>query len=118
MAQPKRPKSGGGRKPRLASLLEHTLAEYFRSQLDLPGLVSISHVEVAPNFQAATIWLSIFAADENEVLRILLRSRGSMRKELTRVLSTKYIPQLTFKFDPSEAHAQRISELINEFDEE
>jgi ribosome-binding factor A len=108
--------AGGGRMPRLASLLTQQLSEYFQRELDLPGLVSISHVDVAPNFQSATVWLSIYGAEETEVISRIIKARKDIRYQLTRILATKYIPVLRFKADPSEAHAQRISEIIDDFE--
>jgi ribosome-binding factor A len=109
--------AGAKRKPRLASLLEHSLAEYFKTELELPGLVSIAQVEVAANMQFATVWLSVYGASEEDVLEILRHAAGDLRQHLTKRLSSRYIPQLQFKIDPSEAHAQKITETLNDLNE-
>lgn len=108
---------GSGRTPRLASLLKHQLAEYFKTEMELPGLVSISFVDVSPNMQSATVWLSVYAADENEVLESLKRATGAMRRQLTKTIKTKYIPMLRFKIDASQEHVQNISEALKNLDE-
>lgn len=115
---PQAPRKSSGRKPRLASLLEHKLAEYFKTEMDLPGLISISFVEVAPNMQHATVWLSIYGADPDEVLVSLKRETGKIRKYMIKQISTKYIPQLTYRIDVSQEHAQTISEALKELEDE
>lgn len=108
---------GSGRTPRLSSLLSRKVAEYFKAEMDLPGLVSISFVDVSPNMQSATVWLSIYAADEDEVMQKLKAEKGPMRRYLTKELRTKYIPMLKFKIDSSQEHAQNISEALKSLDE-
>jgi len=87
-----------------------------RVEMDLPGIVSISQIEAAPNMQSATVWLSIYGADEEEILKTMKSETRSLRKYLTDRLRAKYIPQLRFKSDPSEAHAQKISEALRDLD--
>src|SRR3990167_6753606 len=99
----------GGRRQRLSSLLAHKLSEYFKTEMELPGLVSISGIDTAPNMQFATVWLSIYGADESEVLEKLIKESGRLRKYLTESLVTKYTPKLSFKVDHFEQHADDIS---------
>ena len=114
----KAPKSGGSRSNRLASLLEQLISSYFTQEMDFPGLVSISNIDVAPNMQSAQVWLSIYGAPEDEVLRMVLKERKAIHSYITRQIVSKYTPQLKFKVDPSEGHAQRIGEALRELEEE
>lgn len=111
---PNKVKREGGRTPRIVSLLEHKISDYFQQEMELPGLVSISGVDAAANMYSATIWLSIYGADEQEVLKMLSKETGKIRKYLGRHLVTRYVPQLRFKSDPSQAHAQAIAEKLKD----
>ena len=102
----------GTRKYRLSSLLAHGLSEYFKTEMELPGLVSISGVDVAPNMQVATIWLSVYGADEDEVLDKIRKESRRLRAYLIRSLSTRYTPVLTFRIDYSQQHADDISRAL------
>ncbi len=103
---------GAGRKPRLSSLLEHLVADYIKMEMELPGIVSISHIDVASNMQFATIWISVYGADEDEVRKTLIKERYAIRKYLTEKVVSKYMPELRFKIDPSESHADIISRRL------
>lgn len=108
---------GPGRKPRLASLLERAISEYFKTEMDLPGIVSISYIDVAPNMQFATVWLSVYGADEEEILARLDREGAQMRRLFAKKFVSKYIPQLRFKTDPSQSHADIIARRLKDLKE-
>ena len=106
------------RTPKLASLLSHKISQYFKIEMDLPGLVSISAIETAPNMQSAVVWISIYGASEDEVLKMLRKEVPYLRKYLAKNISTRYIPKISFRADHSEAHAQHIGELMRDLNKE
>lgn len=104
------------RSAKLSSLLTQKLSEYMRTEMELPGIVSISHIDVAPNMQSATVWISIYGADEEKVLQIFKGEKNRLRSYLTKELVSKYTPKLRFKVDPSEEHADKISRKLKELE--
>ena len=71
---------------------------------DLKGLVSVTEADVAPDLKSAKIYVSIYAKSEEEKLRsfaVLNENAGYIRHELSRVMTMRTVPALTFRMDGS-----------------
>ncbi len=82
---------------------------------DLKGLISVTEVDAAPDFKTAKVYVSIYAASEEEKKRsfsILRENAGLMRHELAKVMRMRTVPSLTFLEDRSMAYGSHMDELF------
>jgi ribosome-binding factor A len=83
----------------------------------LQGL-TITGVRIDRELQYADIYVNALGDDsrEEEIMAALERASGFMRRDLAQKLSLRTVPQLHFHWDPTLAHAERISELLDNLD--
>ena len=82
---------------------------------DLKGLVSVTEADVAPDLKTAKIYVSIYAKSEEEKLRsfaVLNENAGYIRRELSRVMTMRTVPALTFLWDGSMTYGAKMDELF------
>ena len=106
------------RTKKVAELIRHELGRVLTSELDDPriGFVTLTRVEVTPDFRTARAYVSILgsAADERTALRGLNSARGRMRAALGNCLTLRCVPDLTFCVDPGVKHSIRIGSLLSD----
>jgi ribosome-binding factor A len=116
----------GRRLERVADLLREVGADVLRRVKDPSlgdDLVSITHVKVSPDLSTARFLISTLAPEERrpEILAALNRAdraAGFIRHEITRQVSLKRIPQVSFAYDPSLEQGARLLSLISEVSRE
>jgi len=79
-------------------------------------MVTFTEVEVTADLKYATIYYSVLGDDDKKkkVADYLAGIRGRAQTQLGRQLRIKYIPEITFRFDPSIEHGLRIEQLLKE----
>ena len=88
----------GAKAARLADLLRDYLAGWLKR--DYPGrLISVSDIQMSPNGQRATVWLSAFDAPAHEALEDALRHAGRYQHLLHSALDRRFVPELRFVAD-------------------
>ncbi|MBP8867797.1 MAG: 30S ribosome-binding factor RbfA [Propionivibrio sp.] len=104
------------RKDRVSEQVRRELAELIRTELKDPrvGMVSITDVEVTPDYAHAKVWFSTLGGSEQlaPVLEGLQQSAGFLRRELGKRIRIHTTPQLHFVFDPSLERGADLSRLI------
>ena len=104
------------RKDRVSEQVRRELAELIRTELKDPrvGMVSITDVEVTPDYAHAKVWFSTLGGSEQlaPVLEGLQQSAGFLRRELGKRIRIHTTPQLHFIFDPSLERGADLSRLI------
>ena len=84
---------------------------------DLRGLVSVTEADVAPDLKSAKIYVSIYAKSEEEKLRsfaVLNENAGYIRKELSKVMTMRTVPALTFLWDGSMTYGAKMNALFKQ----
>ena len=90
------------------------------SRSDFKGLVSVTEADVAPDLKTAKIYISIYAATEEEKNRtfaIIKESAGYIRHELAQVMRMRTVPALTFLWDGSMTYGAKMDELFRKIHE-
>ena len=104
------------RKDRGSEQVRRELAELIRTELKDPriGMVSITEVEVTPDYAHAKVYFSTLAGSEHlaPVLEGLQQASGFLRRELGKRIRIHTTPQLHFVFDPSLERGADLSRLI------
>ena len=81
----------------------------------LKGLISVTEVDAAPDFKTAKVYVSIYAASDEEKktsLAVLRANAGLVRHELSKVMRMRTVPAITFLEDKSMAYGSHMDELF------
>ncbi|MBN9425031.1 MAG: 30S ribosome-binding factor RbfA [Burkholderiales bacterium] len=110
---------GVSRSVRVTEQVHHELAELVRGELKDPrvGLVTITGVELTPDYAYATVHFSVLPDDEATVANTLAGLRnaaGFLRSQLGRRVRIHTTPQLRFVHDVSTERGIEMSKLIDE----
>jgi len=80
----------------------------------LPSM-SVSDVEVTKDFDVATIFVTALLPDQAvEGVKTLNEMAKEFRRELSKVMSMRRVPELRFKYDDSVDRGERIEALLRE----
>ena len=112
----------GGRAPRVTQQVHHELAELVRTEVKDPrvGMVTITGVEMTPDYAYATVYFSVLPDDEETIshtLAGLQHAAGFLRTQLARRVRIHTTPELRFRHDRSVEHGMTMSRLIDEANE-
>jgi len=107
-----------GRGHRVADQIQKDLSELIRLEVKDPrlGLVTITDVEVTPDYAHAKVFYSVLPDDAEQLKKTadgLAACRGFLRGKLGRMLKIHTTPELHFVRDDSTARAIAMSELID-----
>jgi len=81
------------------------------------GMVTLTGVEVTPDYAYATVYFTVLPDDDETVARTragLARAAGFLRSQLGRRVRIHTTPELRFVHDRSTAHGMEMSQLIDE----
>lgn len=109
------------RTDRIADQIQRDLAMLLQREIKDPrlGMVTISYVKVSKDLGYSDIYLTVLPLgdqDESEVvsqsIAVLNSAAGFLRKELSRGIKLRVMPQLRFHFDESVDRGRRLHSLI------
>jgi len=105
------------RQQRLNVLFREELSELIRSEVRDPrmaGLVSITKVDVSPDLEHATVYVSILSDDEARAatMTALKSAAPYLRRHLLERVRIRRIPALQFVLDHTIEDAARVLELM------
>lgn len=103
---------------RIAEQIRRDLADLIRLEVKDPrvGMVTLTDVEVSADYSNAKVFFTSFAPADQiaETTKALTRAAGFLRRELSRRIKLRSIPQLHFVYDESVARGIRLSQLIDQ----
>jgi len=103
------------RTDRLGTEIQRELAELLREKVKDPrvGMVTVQEVRVSRDLSHAKVYFTCMGDDAKETERLLNRQlSGFLRRELSRRIRARTIPQLHFTYDESIERGQHLSALI------
>ena len=119
----------GYRQGRLGEEIRRIISELLISGIKDPRvaehMISISGVSVTSDGSYATCYVSVlnFSKDEkekkteeNDILAGLNSAKGVMKKEISRQVKVRHIPELIFKIDHSMDYGRHIEEILDTID--
>jgi len=103
------------RQKRVASLIKEELSrlliEGFQSSSS--GLITITRVEMSNDLNSAYVYLSFLGKeDQEDILELLEKKKGILRKSIASRVKLKYNPKLIFCLDKTLEYEERIDALI------
>ena len=106
------------RADRVADLIKMEIADLLLKQVRDPriGSVTITGVKVTDDLRMARVFFVEMGKDacSAEVQAGLGKATGFLRRELSRRLQLRHVPELLFTYDPSFAYGSRIDTLLME----
>lgn len=94
----------------ISTMLEQELAE------KVPGMVTFTQVRLTKDLRYATVYYSVLGKEgaREQVASYLERENRRIRRMVGAGLRMRFIPEFTFKFDPSIEESIRIQQLLDE----
>lgn len=112
---------GSRRQRRVAELIHQEISRLLQQDLRDPrlGFITVTGVDVSPDLKLASVYISLLDDSEAKLtLQGLSSARPYLRRALGESLSLRYVPQLTFKIDPSIEYGQRMETLFAEIEQQ
>jgi ribosome-binding factor A len=112
------------RTERVGEQIRAEVARLLREEVTDPriGLLSVTRVDVAPDLSNARVFWSAFEGPRQPTLEQtaagLVSAAPFLRRQLSRIMSTKRVPELRFEHDPSLAAGAEMLALISELSHE
>ena len=109
-------KRSSGRPQKLGDQIQRELSDLLQRELRDPrvGMVTITSVDVSPDFSHAKIFFTIFEKQKLvETSEGLRRSAGFLRSQLAKRIKLYTTPELRFVYDESVERGDRLSRLID-----
>ncbi len=103
---------------RVNELIRNELSVLIDTRLKDPriedAIVSVTRVKATPDMKYAKVYVSIMGEDEKkqEILSVLDKAKGFLRKQISRVLTTRNTPALIFEIDDSLDYASHIDDIL------
>jgi len=107
-----------GRSDRISSLIRRELAISITREMQDPRaqLASVTAVDLSRDKSTARVFIissQSAPTEQAEVVQVLNKASGFLRKKLAERVHLKRIPKLIFKYDESIEHGSRLSALID-----
>ena len=100
---------------RVADQIQRDVSELIRELKDPRiGMVTISGVDVTPDYAHAKVYFSVLVGDATECEAALNEAAGFLRNGLFKRLAIHTVPTLHFHFDRTTERAADLSALINQ----
>ncbi|MEQ1721862.1 MAG: 30S ribosome-binding factor RbfA [Pseudobdellovibrio sp.] len=110
----------GRRKVRVEKEVQELISNFIIRQLknDLPGVVTVTRVQMPADFRHATVFLTYFSPSEEndkiDVAEILQTWAVDIQDEIAHVLKMRYCPKLTFRNDETVEKILKIEKILAE----
>ncbi|MBW6479136.1 MAG: 30S ribosome-binding factor RbfA [Bacteroidales bacterium] len=107
------------RQKKINKLIQKDLGEIFQREapnLFRRAMITVTQVRVTPDLALAKVYLSIFGADAEEILKLVISHTGEIRKQLGMRIKNqlRQVPQLQFFVDDSLDYIENIEKLLKE----
>lgn len=105
------------RTDRIAQLIQRQLAVLIQQEIkdpSLPGMITLSAVEVSKDLAHAKVYFTIFNGDPQDAEKVLNAAAPCLRSFLAKSLTLRTVPQLHFIHDKSIEYGSRLSKLIDQ----
>ena len=104
---------------RVNELLKREIADVIEKYALNEGgvLVSVTRVHASESLRNATVYVSIYGADEaksEEIIKKLYKLKPEIQHQVSRHVILKYTPRLHFKLDDTAEKADRVMSILKE----
>lgn len=104
------------RQERASSEIQKCLIEIIQTKMNDPRLkkvITLTEVKVSPDFQFCKVKVSSLNLKETkEIVEVLQKSEGFIKKELKDMLDLPYMPKFKFDVDKGTASTLQVEEIL------
>ena len=111
----------GRRKVRVEKEVQEIVSRFIIEQLrgELPGLITVTRVQMPADFRAAQIFVTYFQPDNEaekvpDVAKVLNSWAKDIQDEIAHVLKMRYCPKLTFFNDETTEKILKIEKILSD----
>lgn len=109
----------GRRKARVEKEVQLIISQYLIKNLqpELPGIVTVTRVQMPADFRSAKVFVSCFANEkvkDDEVLEILQHWTRDIQDEINHTLQMRYCPKISFHIDETTENILKIEKILSE----
>ena len=112
----------GSRPERIGEEIRQEIAQLLSREVHDPriGFVTVSRVKVSPDLQQARVYYTVIGDDraKQDTARGLEAARPFLRRHIGARLRLRRVPEITFEFDRSVEHQDRVEQLLREIADE
>src|SRR6185369_15672802 len=112
----------GSRMRRINEVLREVVGAAIANDLSDPriGFVTVTSVETSPDLRTAKVFVSVLGDEEEReaTLAALRSSHGVIQSKIAAETRMNRTPTLSFRYDKTVEQASRVSELLEEGEEE
>jgi len=106
------------RADRVADLVKQEIAEILRREAHDPRIanITVTDVKLTDDLRSARVYVVELGKDRmsDEVGQGLAKAKGFLKRELGKRLQLRYVPELSFFYDPSFEYGSKIERLLKE----
>lgn len=106
---------------RINELVQRELSGILRRRYQSEAVaLTITGVQVSPDLRDGRVFVSVLGdqSTAEEKLRWIRRLAPSLREELSRLITLKYMPKFDYVLDESGARGVRVQQLLDELSDE
>ncbi len=82
---------------------------------DMSPVISVTEVDVAPDLKSTKVFISVFDTNkrrEENTFEIIKENAGLIRRELSKVMRVRTVPELRIKKDESMQYGEKIDKIL------
>ncbi|HOE72007.1 MAG TPA: 30S ribosome-binding factor RbfA [Deltaproteobacteria bacterium] len=109
------------RQARVGDLIKQTIAELVQRKVKDPRIdgVTITGVDVSVDLRVGHVFYCVLDPDrQQQAQQGLTSAAGFLRRELSRELRIKHIPELSFIYDESFDYGSKIDEILEKLEKD
>lgn len=83
-------------------------------------VIGVTSVRTTPDMKHSKVYISVYGdkQKQKEIMEVLEKAKGFLRKNIASMLTTRFAPELHFELDDSIDHAMHIDKLLREINHE
>ena len=112
----------GSRPERVGEQIRQEISRLLGREVHDPriGFVTVTRVKVSPDLQQARVYYTLIGDDRarQETARGLEAARPFLRRQIGSRIRLRRVPELTFEFDRSVEHQDRVEKILRDLEDE
>jgi ribosome-binding factor A len=108
----------GNRPDRVGEAIREELSQLIAREVHDPGVgfITLTRVSVTPDLQLARVYYTSLGDDKarRETAKALTRATPFLRRQIGSRIRLRRVPELTFFYDESIAHTDRIEQILQD----
>lgn len=99
----------------IVRVLSDIISNKMRDPRIASEIITVTKAKTSSDFRHCKVGVSILSSDENkkkEIIKLLKKSSGFIKRELAYNLDLPYIPELVFELDENLEYSEKINEIL------